>query len=515
MQTVSASWREAQLRHIVPESFVEVSYKVSDPVAEADATATDNGALGIADTAQVVDTLDKNYGKYATLEHNIWILDGSVDVYTGAVTQDTGYISSVMSGDNGSFSSHPIITITFTQIHTNVIPGLTIRWGGAYGEWARGYIVTAYNGTTVVANKTVTNNSDATTIIDTDIDNFNKITIEITDWCLPYRRARVEEIIIGVKSVFGKAELVGYEHSQSVDLLSLELPKAQIVFNISNVNGNWNPDNPAGVMKYLLERQEIRVRYGFKIDDSIEWIKAGTFYMSEWDTPTNGITATFTARDLVEFMNGKFVATSGTFTLTQLATQAFTQAGLPTLPDGTNRWEIDASLGAISVTINPAEFDYTIAEVLQLCANAACCVLYQDRNGKMRIEPLSTVLTDYLIDGFVSHTNPEYSISKELKSVDVNKNMGTVENSVAGETQPIENPLIQNATVANAVAAWVKDCLKGRKTLSGTYRPDPRLDALDRITTKNKYAENTAVITNIKYTYNGAFKGEYTGRVGV
>ena len=73
--------------------------------------------------------------------------------------------------------------------------------------------------------------------------------------------------------------------------------------------------------------------------------------------------------------------------------------------------------------------------------------------------------------------------------------------------------ILTDEATANAVAEWCKDCLKGRKTLSGSFRADPRLDALDRVTVISKYSSSPVYITNIKYDYNGAFRGTYEGRV--
>lgn len=512
MQNVTDAWKATHSEAFLPLSYVEISYSVGDSDAQNDATASDNGKATVADTAQIVSTVDKAYSKYASLELNSWVLNGAIPILPDAVTQDMGFVSSVLSGSDGAFASHPIITINFASVHTPTIPGITVKWSEAFEEYASGFIVTAYNGASVVATKTVTNNASVQSIIDMDIASYNKITIEITDWCLPYRRARIEEITIGIVTVFDKSSLLGYEHSQFVDLLSAECPKAQIVFQISNTEEEWNPDNPEGLWKYLLERQRVKVRYGYKINGAIEWIKAGTFYMSEWTTPSNGISASFTARDLLEYMQGKFTTSSTTLTLYALATEALMLAGLPKNPDGSNPWNIDSSLSAITVTL-PTDFNHTIAEVLQLCANAACCVFYQDRNGQVHIEPLATTLTDYVIGRDVSWANAEYETSKPLKSVDVNDGMGTASNSTTGEVQTMSNPLIQSSVVANTVAAWVKDTLKNRKTLSGEYRSDPRLDAPDKITVTNKYAANTVFVTSIKYSYNGAFHGEYEGRV--
>lgn len=512
MQSVSTAWKTAMAQTIVPESFIEITYNVSDPEAQADASASDNGAASVSHTSQIVNPTNKTYTKYGTLEFNSFILDGSVSLLESPTTRDTGFVSSVLSDNSGLFSPRPVITISFSQTHTLSIPGISIKWSDAFSEYASDFVVTVYNGEAIIATQNVIGNTEVLSVLNMEISSYNKIVIEVSKWCFPLRRARIEEITIGSVVVFGKSDLMGYEHSQFVDLLSAECPKAEIVFELRNETENWNPDNPAGLWQYLLERQQIRVRYGYKINGAIEWIKAGTFYISEWLTPQNGITATFTARDLLEYMQGKFATTSTTLTLYDLAVEALTLADLPTDVGESSAWIIDNSLRFITVTI-PENFDYTIMEVLQLCANAACCVFYQDRNGVLHIEPLATALTDYVISRKVSYQNAEYEISKKLKSVNVNDGMGTAISSAKGETQTMNNPLIQSSAVANAVALWVKDCLENRKTLSGEYRSDPRLDALDKITVANKYATSAVVATSIKYSYNGAFKGEYQGRV--
>ena len=516
MQTVSSAWKQAQQQNIVPESFVEVSYRVTDPEAEADAQATDNGHMSFADTPSIVSPLEKSYAPYIVLEQNSWVLDGT---RTYLAEQDTGFVSSVLSEENKSFTSHPVITITFSEVMSTIIPGVTIQWSTAFDEWATSFTVTAYSGNNVVATQTFSGTT-STTFASVDLSGYNKIEIDIASWCLPGHRARIEQITLGAIQVFTKTELIGYEQSQYVDLLSLQLPEAQCIFEINNVEGDWNPDNPQGVYKYLIERQQISVRYGYKLDNAIEWIAGGVFYMSEWETPQNGISARFTARDALEFMGNPFTVSTGTYTLQQLCTMAFQQSNLPVQSDGSVRWVLDSSLASISVTIptdddGNVDFDYTCAEVVQLCANAALCVMYQDREGVVHVSPLASTLTDYDIDEFVSYQNAEYEISKQLQSVNVNKGMGSYTAGESGEVQTIENPLIQNSTVAGNVAEWVAGVLSQRKTLSGSYRADPRLDALDKVTVVNKYASNTAIITNVTYTYNGAFRGSYEGRIMV
>lgn len=511
MEQVSEAWIEAQLQDIVPISYIEITYNIGDPMAQADAS-TSGETTSYGNVAQVATQVDKNYLPYATLEHNHWVLDGTFDIYSDEPIQDTGYVSSVICNSQGIFETIPILKMNFTEVHTKSVAGLTITWSETFDECARAFRVTAYNENEVIGTKTVTDNVDNVSIVEIDLINYNRIEIEILEWCLPLKRARMEGIFVGREKVFTKTDLIKYTHEQYSDIVTGDLPKNSIVFEIDNSDQQYNPDNPQGIYKYLLERQTLTVRYGYKIGENIEWIKGGTFYTSEWNAPQNGITAEFTARDLLEFMTDKFVKSANSVTLYDLATQALTQANLPLNDDGSNKWIIDSSLQNTTVTL-PDDFNRTLGEVLQLVANAGMCVLYQDRNGILHIEKINETLTNYVINRFNSYQNADYEITKELKSVDINDGMGIATNAENGEIQTVSNELIQNSTVAGNVAEWIKETLKHRKLVSGQYRADPRLDVLDKVTVINKYAQNTVIITDIKYEYSGSFKGSYEGRV--
>ena len=280
------------------------------------------------------------------------------------------------------------------------------------------------------------------------------------------------------------------------------------------MDGKWNPDNPTGNVRYLAERQEIKVRYGLKLDGITEWIDAGTFWISEWDTPSNGIEARFTARDALEFMGDPYTGTLNG-TLYDIALAAFEQSSIPVLDNGKPRYVISDNLKEYSANVaEDQQANHTCAEIAQLCANAACCVMYQDRNGVLRIEPLREAASGYRIAKYNCYTHPEFMLSKQLKAVNVNNGMSIVSNAASGEVQTIQNELITNETAARRVAEWTRKTLNGRKTISGEYRADPSMDVLDKVAAESKYGTNNALyITDIKYTYNGAFRGVYTGRI--
>ena len=459
MQTVTDAWKEAHSGYLVPISYVEISYQAGDPDAQDSAVvAVTTG--GETDYSDVTDTtgLAGSPPNWSMLEHNMWALDGKAAIIPNSLTSSAlGFVSSVLSGVDTAFATKPLITITFPSLITQASEGMTIEWSSAYGEMATDYTVTAYNGVTQVVQAVVTGNTDITSEVTISLDNYDRITVQIDKWCLPARRARIAEIMVGVEKIYQKSDIMGYSHEMAVDLLSAALPINKAVFQISNIDGEWNPENPQGSAQYLAKRQRMTIKYGYLISGAVEWIDAGTFWLSEWDTPSNGQTASFTAKGLTEFMSDKYSGIT-TGTLLQIATAALTQADLPLQDNGSVRYSIDASLGSISVD-DAGLADLTIAEVLQMCANAACCVMYQDRLGVLHIEPFSSTLSDYVINQFLSYNNPEISLLKELKSVKVNEFTEITSTNTSGEIQTVSNPLIQSQSVANSVGAWVRDII--------------------------------------------------------
>lgn len=421
MQTVSQEWKDNQNELLVSESFVELSLKLTDPDAYEDATAEHNGSVYFSDEADyVVSEVDKNIDPHATLERNLWVLDGNRKILPSNNYGENGYIGDVICGESRTFSKNPIITVDFSQVFTELITGVSIVWSNVFEEYATDFIVTAYNDDVVVAETTVTDNQKVDLTVYVDIVNYNRITVEVLKWSIPYRRARITAIQIGTDLIYTKNDIITYSHSQDVDPISASLPVSKVSFSINNVDDSFNPNNSESLAKYLMERQEIKVKYGYKLGDNIEWIDSGTFYLSEWDAPQNGLSAEFTARDLLEFMQGSYhkglYNPDGT-TLYDLATDVLQDANLPLNNEGEVKWVVDERLKEIT-TVAPLPLD-THANCLQMIANAGGCVIYQDRNGILHLEKLITSVTDYDITHFNSYSKSDISLSKPLKQVDV------------------------------------------------------------------------------------------------
>lgn len=504
MYPVLNTWEAIHKDTILPESFVEVTCWITEPGVQVLATESNNGDLFYSNSETILDESTDPARKYVTLENNLWLLDGTCEILPDeAPYGNTGYIAD---------AEYPMVTISLPQVRDQIIPGLTIVWSESYGEYATRCRITALRGTEVLVSEEFLNNSLRSTF-HMPVSGYDKFYIEIIDWIVPDHRPRIENVYLGIREVYTKSELLSYSHSQTADLLSTELPKNEIVFSLDNSSGLWNPDNPGGIAQYLVDRQQVSVRYGYKINNVVEWIPGGTFWLSEWNTPSNGLEVSFTARDSLEFMGEKYTGPrSGT--LHDIATAAFAQIHSAMPGDAGVPYILDESLKFVYTDFSENTNDYTIAVILQMVANAGQCVMYQDRSGALHIEKYVKVKSDYRIDQNISYTHPERTLTKPPYSVTINGGLaGQLDMSKTGEPIEISNPVITTRNNALAVCNWAVGILRNRNLIRGSFRPDPRLDVLDIITVESKYSNSfTAAITEIKYEYNGAFHGEYVGR---
>lgn len=321
---------------------------------------------------------------------------------------------------------------------------------------------------------------------------------------------------VGQTLVFTKSDLLSFTHEQTGSIVSGELPKNHIEFSLDNSDGKWNPSYPKGLYRYLSDRLRITLRYGFDLDGVKEWIPGGTFYLTEWYTPANGLEASFKARDILEFMMDTPYTGELTGTLFDVAKNALSSPDLPS----ESTWAISNKLQDYTIADIEYSGNESVAEIVQKCANAACCVMYQERSiaySKLCIVPLTYENCGYVVTNSISYSYPEIEYSRPLKQVAVTYGNGTkhtLNYGSTGEVQTLDNEFIATAAQATEVAQWLVDALKTRMTISGEFRGDPRLDLFDVITVESKYGTITdIVLTEIKYTFTGAFRATYKGHI--
>ena len=545
MLDVSEAWKQAHAEMLSPETFVEVRLLVGKTLDEMRYSDSGNVSSIELNYETGGESIEYNPNFYAnhihqiepipprcavTLEENLWLLDGSrVESWD----------------DRGHVESHEDGSLTY-KIHfglrdeTRFLQALTIVWSSEYNEYPTRFEILVYpsgtgEGIVVPERFLVTGNKAVTSVVDLNVTDFYQIRINVLDWNTPNHHKRIDQIYFGTIEVFNKNELLSFTHEESCDLLSASLPKNEINFSVSNIDGRWDPNNPEGIGQYLMEQQRMSVRYGTEVNGVVEWIPGGIFFLSEWFSTPSGLEFSFTAQDAISRMTiSKEGNVSFTGNLSELLNRSLSANDLD--KDSITIFVGDNDIS--DVTNSDFKTSLSCAANLQLLANEHMRIFQHDRRNRLVMIPLDKTLRDYRIALDYAYTYPKITLSKPLRNV-VLRWYGTVDGveqandyialnvEKKGVDQIIDTERLhlaasladvtqhpESLAKTTAYAEWVRDMLVSRKTISGEFRADPRLEVLDVVSIESKYGVVEPVaLTTVKYTYNGSFRGYYEGRV--
>lgn len=510
----SEKWLSQYNNTLVPEMFIQITYHASDDKAQTDAIASSSSQVVFSDVSDITDLDNLPSVKYATGEPNLWLLDGSCALIPSSEPyENAGYVSF----ENVSNANHPVVTFSFSKVHQEKIPGITIVWSELFNEYATSFRVSVYNGSSLLQEKQIDNNTLVESSVDLEISGYDSIVIEILSWCVPNHRARIEQVEFGQRVRFNKEDLLSYSHESKRDPISGQLSKDSISFSVNNSDQKWNPINPGGLYQYLYERQAVFVKYGMELDGEIEWINGGKFYLSNWNTPSNGITASFEARDALVFLSDSPYTGRKSGTLYEMCYDALELLDVTGIS-----YFINENLKNYSTDFSSSNSSYKNSDVLQLAANAAGMALYQTRDGEIRVDWVPFSPEDkssiYEISEMNNFEYPEISFSNKLKNISYSVN-GASKTYPAGATgdgvtQSVSNSLLSDSIIAqpkNALTESYK-VLSNRRIATLSYRASPHNDALDFVKLNHQFGySSNLLITDVKYTFNGCFKGSVTG----
>lgn len=531
MEHPSQAWLDKFNDTLVPEEFVEISYDSILPGLQESASpysAKNTEQLVFSNAENLTKEKDRPLVKYATGELNLHVLDGSFTLPPSSEPyKDGGLISYGIVSDG----NYPVISFEFPKnTHKAFRPGITIVWSNSLDEYATDFIVRAFGkdeesddwggSSYTVAN--VQGNKDVYCEIPADFtlnpDELWRFDITVKKWSIPNRRARVEWIFFGFKKVYDKKDIVSYTHTSSRDPISGQLSKDSIEFSLDNSDKKWDAINPKGMYRYLYERQPVKVRYGMEVDGEVQWINGGKYFLSEWSTPSNGLEASFVARDAFEFLMTSNYTGRKVGTLYQMCYDA-----LETTSSISNFY-ISEELKEYSADISGENTSYKNSDILQLAANAAGMALYQTRDGQIRIERVNMVASSddevYEIPIINNYQWPEISFASRVKDVSCNIN-GTEhlypENSnLEGVTQTVSNELLTEEMLKKSKNSITEAyaMLANRKKVELEYRASPHVDAFDHVKLNHNYGYASNVfVTESKYQYTGCFKGTLSGYI--
>lgn len=513
MVEVSDKWKEKFNETLVPESFVEITCGITEPGINKKATIITSSAAPFSTFHNIALSDNASISRYSTGEPNLTVLDGSCGIVPSSPPYGTtGFLSAEIFDD----SSHPVIRLELPSENKSSIPGVSICWSTAFNEYATDFSVSAYLGAKKLKTVTVNGNKSIRSDVEVELSGFDAVELEVLKWCLPDRRVRVEQVKIGRYLVFDKTKILSYSHSSARDPISGQLSQESISFSLDNSDRTWDSVNPQGIYKYIYERQPVTVRYGMDVDGKTEWVSGGMFFLSEWSVPANSIEASFQARDAFLYLSSTKYTGRKYGTLYEMCYDA-----LELLEADEITFDISDELKDYSTDITSDESTYHNSDILQLAANAAGMALYQTRDGVIKINRVYEADTSNPVLDIPVLNNyswPEITFAQNMLNVVTTVGNATYaypENpSGKGVSQTLSNVMLTKDILAKSRNALTESygVLSNRRKASLTYRASPTIDALDTVKIHHQFNYDAVLLaTNVKYTFNGCFKGTVEG----
>lgn len=513
MVEVSDKWKEKFNETLVPEAFVEITCGITEPGINKKATVVTSPAAPFSTFHNIALSDNASISRYSTGEPNLTVLDGSCSIVPSSPPYGTtGFLSAEIFDD----SSHPVIRLELPSENKSSIPGVSICWSTAFNEYATDFSVSAYLGAKKLKTVTVNGNKSIRSDVEVELSGFDAVELEVLKWCLPDRRVRVEQVKIGRYLVFDKTKILSYSHSSARDPISGQLSQESISFSLDNSDRTWDSVNPQGIYKYIYERQPVTVRYGMDVDGKTEWVSGGMFFLSEWSVPANSIEASFQARDAFLYLSSTKYTGRKYGTLYEMCYDA-----LELLEADEITFDISDELKDYSTDITSDESTYHNSDILQLAANAAGMALYQTRDGVIKINRVygadtSNPVLD--IPVLNNYSWPEITFAQNMLNVVTTAGGVTYaypeSPSGKGVSQTLSNVMLTKDILAKSRNALTESygVLSNRRKASLTYRASPTIDALDMVKIHHQFnCDAVLLATNVKYTFNGCFKGTVEG----
>lgn len=388
-----------------------------------DVDATDNITSAIATSeaslsqvTQTVNTVLNPSAKYATLENDFWKADGTFALppeFADKANYETGWKSDDICASGGTFASTQTLTIVSSADINSA--GLTIFFDKKANEYADSFTIEAFTSASVsVDSVSVTGNSGSDYRWDTTLSNYRTVILAISKWATGNRRARVSEVAFGLVEEYDGDDIVNMNVVEDVDPIAKEASTNELRFTILDPDKRYNILNPSGVYSYLERRQKIQPYIGLDITvDNTEYIQMGEFYLTDWRSNFEALTATFTSRDILDIL------AQSTYRKGKLQTQNLKQLAEDILDDaGITEYNISTALASITSSGNIPIMSHR--DALQMIAIAGSAVLYSSRTGTVVMETLSTASSGDTISFDNSYSSPQIDLAKLINTIDVN-----------------------------------------------------------------------------------------------
>lgn len=477
----------------VRRMLIKAVIDISDP----DMTFGDINSSGSASFSKGEQLHDKTMeleSRYATLEPNRWVLDGSFRLIPDdpvQLTGEVGHVGDLLSGDDGSFARPVWAELSFSNV--SILQACSVYFSqDSVDGVAKDFTVSVYSGGNAVYTKTFTGNA----AVSVSLDGFTvydptAIRVAVTKWSLPGRRMRIAEIIPGIYEEWTEDVLASLDIQMRGNFSCLAIPYGVATLRMDNLDRRFEPRNRSGVFQSIEERQGIPIALGVELENgSVEYTQVGVFYQANggWRTSDNDMTMQWEMVDIIGLISEREFILRGSLPTTL---GGWVQAIVNQL--GTNfadKWHVDENYTGLTVTANNEAdvIGQKCGDILRwACMATGTWPRADAKTGFLTVEPFWNVGNKYDLDNMPSYPTMMANDDLAVLTFKLYDEAETVYNisgnaTSSSNTITVSNPFIHTKEQAMTAARQILSQYGGIKLeLTGRGNPSSEIGDVDTV----------------------------------
>lgn len=405
------------------EGYIDIMMYTQDAKVEI-ANITSNDICTYSNIEKLKNIKDYTNTTFATLEENMWLLNGRFVNPTPGVKYN-GYVSNSISNENGEFTTNPTISIELSTL-SQVEDFSLILNSAVPSGYPKSIKCSFYNSNTLLASLTKDLQNETAlpnVIFNVNQNNVSKVIIEFIGTRRPKRRIRLSSIMFGRVINLNQDQVVSTDYTDKCSYVPDSIPSRVFSFTMNNYSNLYNIDNPENGYINLDKNTKVLIRNGYNIhgyDKETQSIdNTDDIQEIEWDDwkelrllniTTNEDTCTFECGSVLDMMDDTY--TSETFAndrrVESITDQLMQSEGLP---DNTIIFSNDDNGKSYGeYTINTVLPELPVREIIQLLAFSIGATLLIQDDGTIKFANLK-------LDDLKSFTNHHEFNYKDFESV--------------------------------------------------------------------------------------------------
>lgn len=313
-------------RATVRKSRARVEITWTDPYIDATITASGSTENRVNYPSQVADLLEDMTYKWFHLDGHTplsTVMHPMPGDITEATNYQVGWWSSAASDSSCNFSiPYPALTVEFPS---RPITSLLVVGDNAFGEFPVDFDVELFSGTTSIYVVNIRGNillRWAQDISEANVAACSKMVLTVRKWSEANRVIKISEFYTALLSSFSGDDIMSMNVIEEMEISNGSIPTGNIStseldLSLNNIDKNYFAANPLSPIKSLLKPgRKIRAWLGFVlpdgstdvstgdylVEDGVGYVPLGVFYSGDWDARELGVSASTTARDLMELL---------------------------------------------------------------------------------------------------------------------------------------------------------------------------------------------------------------------